>query len=89
MPIIISKLLDIIASNGSLISPSAGNGEKEEAAKREVIKAANALIFALERPGDYLARVGWGEPSRTAALRTAFELGILAKLDMRTPKTSA
>ncbi|KAK2128743.1 S-adenosyl-L-methionine-dependent methyltransferase [Fusarium oxysporum II5] len=46
----------------------------------ENIAAASALIQELENPGEQLARIGWGEPTRTAALRTLFDLGILQRL---------
>ena len=53
---------------------------KDEAARLRVIHDAERLIQTLENPGEVLARIGWGEPSRTAALRTAFELGLLTRL---------
>ncbi|KAM0235596.1 hypothetical protein ACHAP5_009682 [Fusarium lateritium] len=52
----------------------------DENARQKVIAAASALIQELENPGEQLARIGWGEPSRTAALRTLFDLEILQKL---------
>jgi hypothetical protein len=68
-------LLKEIAENGKQFIES-----KNDAARQKIIAAANALIQELENPGEQMARIGWGEPSRTAALRTAFELGLLKKL---------
>ena len=48
--------------------------------RQQLIAAASTLIEDLENPAEELARIGWGKPSRTAALRTAFELGLLEKL---------
>ncbi|KAB5545828.1 O-methyltransferase-domain-containing protein [Coniochaeta sp. 2T2.1] len=59
-----------------LISTSRSN----DLARLRVIAAAEALIRELENRGEQMARIGWGEPSRTAALRTAFEPGFLKKL---------
>lgn len=53
---------------------------KGEAEKQRLIAVANKLIEELENPAEKLARIGWGEPSRTAALRTAFELGLFERL---------
>jgi hypothetical protein len=60
----------------------------EESARQQLIAAAGKLIEELENPAEKLARIGWGEPSRTAALQTAFELGLLQKLSEE-PKGSA
>ncbi len=54
--------------------------KKEDLDRLQLIAAANKLIEGLENPAEKLARIGWGEPSRTAALQTAFELGLLEKL---------
>ncbi|PCD33485.1 hypothetical protein AU210_009710 [Fusarium oxysporum f. sp. radicis-cucumerinum] len=51
-----------------------------ETSRQKIIAAASALIQELENPGEQLARIGWGEPTRTAALRTLFDLGILQRL---------
>lgn len=67
-------ILDITA-NGKQFLDSGDDG-----ARQKIIAAASALITELENPGEQLARIGWGEPTRTAALRTAFELGIFKKL---------
>ncbi|KAI3321516.1 S-adenosyl-L-methionine-dependent methyltransferase [Xylariaceae sp. AK1471] len=69
------SLLKEIAENGKLFIES-----KDDAARQKTIAVASALIQELENPGEQMARIGWGEPSRTAALRTAFELGLLKKL---------
>jgi len=53
---------------------------KADSDRRHFIAAANKLVEDLETPAETLARIGWGEPSRTAALQTAFELGVLEKL---------
>jgi hypothetical protein len=55
--------------------------------RQQLIAAASKLIEDLETPVEKLARIGWGEPSRTAALQTAFELGLLEKLG-NLPQTS-
>lgn len=70
-----SPLLDAIAANGKAFLAS-----QDEDARKGLVAAASALIAQLENPAEIMARVGWGEPSRTAALRTAFELGLLKKL---------
>ena len=70
-----SKLLEEIATNGKQLIESGDND-----ARQKVIAAASAIIQELENPGEQMARIGWGEPTRTAALRTAFELGLFKKL---------
>lgn len=70
-----SALIDEIASSGKAFIDT-----NDEMARQKVIAAASALIQELENPGEQMARIGWGEPTRTAALRTAFELGLLKKL---------
>ena len=70
-----ATLIDEIVKNGRLLKDS-----NDETARKEVINAATKLIQELENPGEQMTRIGWGEPTRTAALRTAFELGLLAKL---------
>ena len=70
-----SELLEAIASNGEQFLDSNDNESRQK-----VIAAAAALIQELENPGEQMARIGWGEPTRTAALRTAFELGVFKKL---------
>lgn len=52
----------------------------DQTTRQNAIAAASRLIEELENPAEKLARIGWGEPSRTAALKSAFELGILSKL---------
>lgn len=76
----------------SLINDITANGKQfldsgDDAARQKIIAAASALITELENPGEQLARIGWGEPTRTAALRTAFELGVFKKLG-ETPRNS-
>ncbi|KAF2828188.1 S-adenosyl-L-methionine-dependent methyltransferase [Ophiobolus disseminans] len=58
-----------------------------EAQRHRLISSATKLIENLENPAEKLARIGWGEPSRTAALTAAFELGLLEKL-REEPQTS-
>ncbi|KAJ3520700.1 hypothetical protein NM208_g13606 [Fusarium decemcellulare] len=70
-----APLLEQIAANGKLFTESG-----DENARQAVIAAATSLIQELENPGEQLARIGWGEPTKSAAFRTAFELGILQKL---------
>ncbi|KAI0162094.1 S-adenosyl-L-methionine-dependent methyltransferase [Xylariaceae sp. FL1272] len=77
------RLLRDIAENGKLFLDS-----KDNDARQKIIAAGGALIQELENPGEQMARIGWGEPSRTAALRTAFELGLLKKL-MTEPMSSS
>lgn len=60
---------------------------KSDDDRRQLIAAANKVVEHLETPAETLARIGWGEPSRTAALQTAFELGLLEKLS-DLPQTS-
>jgi hypothetical protein len=71
-----SDLLDVIARNGKAFQDT-----EDEVARRKTITAARALIASLENPAEQLARIGWGEPTRTAALQVAFELGLLEKLN--------
>jgi hypothetical protein len=71
----VASLIDDVAANGKLFLESG-----DDAARQKIIEAASALTQQLENPGEQLARIGWGEPTRTAALRTAFELGIFQKL---------
>lgn len=73
-------------ATASLTSPvleavQSWENSKGEAERQHLIAAASRLIENLENPAEKLARIGWGEPSRTAALQTAFELGLLEKLD--------
>ena len=70
-----SALIDEITKNGKAFVDT-----QDDDARQKAIVAASALIQELENPLEQLARIGWGEPSRTAALRTAFELGLLKKL---------
>lgn len=70
-----SKLFEDISKKGNRFLNTG-----DDDARQQVIAAASALIRELENPGEQLARIGWGEPSRNAALRTAFELGLLQKL---------
>ncbi|KAH6900562.1 S-adenosyl-L-methionine-dependent methyltransferase [Thelonectria olida] len=72
-----STFIDAIATNGKQFLDAQGQNED---ARKSLIATASALIAELENPGEIMARVGWGEPTRTAALRTAFELGLLKKL---------
>jgi hypothetical protein len=71
------SFIDAIATNGKQFLDTQGQNED---ARKSLIAAASALIAELENPGEIMARIGWGEPTRTAALRTAFELGLLKKL---------
>jgi hypothetical protein len=70
-----ASLLESLAVDGKHFKETG-----DENARQKVIAAASALIQELENPGEQLARIGWGEPTRTAALRTLFDLGILQKL---------
>lgn len=70
-----NKLLEEIATNGEEFVSSNDNESRQK-----LIAAAAALVQELENPGEQMARIGWGEPTRTAALRTAFELGLLKNL---------
>jgi hypothetical protein len=70
-----SKLLEEIATNGQQFVNS-----NDDESRQKLIAAATSLVQVLENPGEQMARIGWGEPTRTAALRTAFELGLLKKL---------
>lgn len=78
-----AAFLKDVATSGALFFSS-----KAEEARQQTIAAATALIHELETPPETLARIGWEEASRTAALQTAFELGILSKLDNETPRSS-
>lgn len=77
-----ASLINDIVENGKLLESN------DEAARLKIINAADKLIQELENPGEKLTRIGWGEPSRTAALKTAFELGLLTKLSEK-PLSSA
>ncbi|KAF4974629.1 hypothetical protein FZEAL_8488 [Fusarium zealandicum] len=70
-----APLLDTIASNGKVFVESG-----DDSARQAIVAAASSLIQEIENPGEQLARIGWGEPTRAAAFRTAFELGLLQKL---------
>lgn len=70
-----ASLLESLAVDGKHFEET-----RDENARQKVLAAASALIQELENPGEQLARIGWGEPTRTAALRTLFDLGILQKL---------
>jgi hypothetical protein len=78
-----SGLLDEIGKNGKAFLDS-----KNEVARQKTIAAASALIASLKNPGEQLARISWGETTRTAALQIAFELGLLDKLNDK-PMSSA
>ncbi|KAF9694600.1 hypothetical protein EKO04_007290 [Ascochyta lentis] len=71
-----------------LKSAQAWEETKGDVERQQLIAAASKLISDLENPAEKLARIGWGEPSRTAALQAAFELGLLQKLSEE-PKTSS
>ena len=75
-------LLESIAADGERFLQTGDN-----LARQDLIASASALIQELENPGEQLARIGWGEPTRTAALRTLFDLKILQKLG-QTPQGS-
>ena len=75
-------LLESIAADGERFLQTGDNS-----ARQALIALASALIQELENPGEQLARIGWGEPTRTAALRTLFDLKILQKLG-QTPQGS-
>lgn len=70
-----AELIDTITQLGSVYLK-----DGDELARQNLIASASALIQKLENPGEQMARIGWGEPSRTAALRTAYDLGLLAKI---------
>ncbi|KAF4953351.1 hypothetical protein FSARC_12402 [Fusarium sarcochroum] len=70
-----ASLLEALAADGKQFTETG-----DEGARQKIIATASALIQELENPGEQLARIGWGEPTRTAAFRTAFDLGILQKL---------
>lgn len=76
-----TSLIHEINNNTYLLS---GN---DKAAKKKIIAAAEGLIQELETPGEQLIRILWEGPGRTAALRVAFDLGILKKLSDK-PQTS-
>jgi hypothetical protein len=75
----------VIIMAASLVESLAIDGKHftetgDETSRQKIIATASALIQELENPGEQLARIGWGEPTRTAAFRTLFNLGILQKL---------
>lgn len=77
--------LEIITMASALLKTIAKEGDSylnasSETSRQKLIASATALIQELENPGEQVARIGWGEPTRNAALRTAFELGLLKKL---------
>ncbi|CAN9170527.1 unnamed protein product [Alternaria alternata] len=67
-------------SSAVIEAAQAWEASKAELERQRLIAAATKLIEVLENPAEKLARIGWGEPSRTAALQTAFELGVFDKL---------
>ncbi|CAN9416678.1 unnamed protein product [Alternaria alternata] len=69
-----------ILSSAVIEAAQAWEASKAELERQRLIAAATKLIEVLENPAEKLARIGWGEPSRTAALQTAFELGVFDKL---------
>lgn len=72
----------------SLIEAAQGwAASKADVERRQLIDIATQVVNVLENPAEKLARIGWGEPSRTAALQAAFELGLLDQLDNE-PKSS-
>ena len=79
-----TALIDSITKHGQT-----WHGSPDEATRVQLIADARSLILELERPFEQMARIGWGEPSRTASLRTAYELGLLAKLSAEDPLSSA
>lgn len=81
-----SSLLTAITKHGSHFLTT-----QSEPSRQRLLAAATRLIHELETPGEKMARIGWGEPTQTAALRTAFELGLLKKLhdDEKRPMSSA
>jgi len=56
------------------------NSTSDDTARQRAIALATKIIDDLESPPEKLARIGWGEPSRTAALQAAFDLDIFPKL---------
>ncbi|KAL3959864.1 hypothetical protein ACCO45_004981 [Purpureocillium lilacinum] len=78
-----ARHLEGIAALGEafLLDPS------DRAARLKLLDAADALAMELYTPFELVARITWGETSRTAALRVAFELGLLRNLDSE-PQTS-
>lgn len=70
-----SNILASIAKDGASFLTTSSDDSRQK-----LIASAAALIQELENPGEQVARIGWGEPTRNAALRTAFELGLLKKL---------
>ncbi|CAN9449732.1 unnamed protein product [Alternaria alternata] len=67
-------------SSAVIEAAQAWEDSKAELERQRLIAAATKLIEVLENPAEKLARIGWGEPSRTAALQAAFELGVFDKL---------
>ncbi|KAJ6439554.1 O-methyltransferase [Purpureocillium lavendulum] len=80
--IMAAKLIDDIATLGRTFLDS-----DDGAARTSLIAAAEALIVELYTPFELAGRLGFGEPSRTAAVRVAFELGLLKGLADE-PRTS-
>lgn len=80
-----SSLIAAITKHGKHFLAS-----QSEPSRQRLLAAATSLVHELETPGEKMARIGWGEPTQTAALRTAFELGLLKKLhdDEKRPMSS-
>ena len=70
-----SSLVKEIVENSNLLQSSDDN-----VARLKAIMAAYKLASDLETPAEKTVRVAWGEPSRAAALKIAYELSLLSKL---------
>ena len=79
-----SELIDSITKDGRHFIDT-----QDEASRQRLLAAATSLIHKLETPSEKVARIGWGEPTQAAALRTAFDLGLLDKLNDEPLSTKA
>lgn len=77
-----ASIVDIVQNSYLLQDPD------NDAARKNIIAAASKLIVQLESPFEQLGRIAWGDPTKAAAFRTAFELGLLRKL-AKEPMSSA
>ncbi|UNI20306.1 hypothetical protein JDV02_006406 [Purpureocillium takamizusanense] len=71
-----ARLLDDVANFGKAFLGDPNDGE----ARLKLVAAAEALTLELYTPFEFAVRIGWGEASRTAAVRVAVDLGLLKKL---------
>jgi hypothetical protein len=69
-----------LLTSSLIATAQAWQNTKADGDRRQLIAAASKLVEDLEIQAETLTRIGWGEPSRTAARQTAFELGLLEKL---------